>query len=271
MSQAVKRVVRSLTPPPLYRRYRKARVARIIGSYQPRVVEHSYGGFPLRIMLADPLAEGWYDHDWPEPGEIALLRAHRLRAGAVVFDLGAHQAVVALMFARIVGGTGRVVAVEAEPHNVAVAGRNIALNDAANVSVVWAAAHDEAGELLFSESLNGRVDPGASWGKIRVPAVTVDELADRYGHPDVMLVDVEGWEEHVLRGARDTLRRGCDVCVEVHTGCGLEEAGGAVAEVKAAFPGYRLTAAEADPPDNRLEWRSAETISRRSFLVALAP
>jgi tRNA A58 N-methylase Trm61 len=44
---------------------------------------------------------------------IGLLREHGLRPGALVFDRGAHPAVVAMMLGRMVEPGGRVVAVEA--------------------------------------------------------------------------------------------------------------------------------------------------------------
>lgn len=270
MLSALKSFGRSLLPRPVYRRYRAARVTRIVSRYTPRVVEHLYGGSKLRVSLEDPLAEGWYDHDWPELDEIALLRRHRLREGAVVFDLGAHQAVVALMLARIVGPTGRVIAVEAEPHNVAVAKRNAALNEARNLSIVWAAVSDRPGELLFTVELNGRVDPGNPWGKIRVPAVRIDDLLRAYGQPDVLWLDVEGHEAHALRGAAETIQRCCDVYVEVHAGCGLEISGGTVAEIIELLPDRRLLVAEATPSGQKLSWYPmTQEISGRTHLVAL--
>ena len=59
------------------------------------------------------MGAGWYDHDWPELPEIALLKQHGLRPGARVFDIGAHQGVVALMLSKTVGPEGFVLAVEA--------------------------------------------------------------------------------------------------------------------------------------------------------------
>ena len=74
---------------------------------------HNYGAGTLKVLLVDPLSEGWYDVDWAELPEIAALRNSLLRPGARVFDLGAHQGVVAMMLAREVGERGLIVAVEA--------------------------------------------------------------------------------------------------------------------------------------------------------------
>ncbi len=59
----------------------------------------------MTVSLEDGLAQGWYDYDWPEVPEITLLGKNSLKPGAKVFDIGAHQGVVALMLAKIVGST----------------------------------------------------------------------------------------------------------------------------------------------------------------------
>lgn len=221
---AAKTTIRRVLPARLHRLYRKKRIERRISRYPIRQVTHTYGETPLTIELADGLAEGWYDHDWACLPELERLRSHGLVPGARVFDIGAHQGVVALMLADLVGDEGNVVAVEAEPHNARAAERNRALNGAHNVKVVHAAGADSTGSVLFAVGLNGHVEDGGSrWGKVEVPAVTVDDLADRYGAPDVVMVDVEGFEARVLAGSVDTIAaRTATFLVEVHVGHGLD-------------------------------------------------
>jgi FkbM family methyltransferase len=245
--EQLKAVARRRLPARVYGPIRARRVHRLVETFEPRVVEHRYAGFPLRVSLEDPLAEGWYDHDWDEPAEIAALREGRLRAGARVLDVGAHQGVVALILARIVGPEGHVVAVEAEPHNAAVARRNAELNGAANLTVVHAAGGAENGVASFREGLNGRVVGAGAPGAVTVPRVTVDDLARRHGRPDVVLVDVEGYEAHVLDGAADTLAAGVtDVFVELHDADALAHAGSTAADVLAHFPAAAFDVAVAE-------------------------
>lgn len=216
----IKRALVRLLPHPVYRMIRSRRIARMISGYAPRIVEHSYGPHRLRVSLEDPLAEGWYDRDWPELSELRKLRELGvLRSGIRVFDLGAHQAVVALMLAREVGDEGWVLAVEAEPHNAAVARRNAELNGARRLTVINAAAADHPGQISFAEGLNGRVDASTKRGNVTVRAVTVDMLADEHGTPDLVFIDVEGYEGRVLAGAPRTLAGGMTTfLVEVHVG-----------------------------------------------------
>ena len=78
-----------------------------------------------------------------------------------------------------------------------------------------AAVARSSGRLGFGH--NGTVDDGAGrWGRIPVPAWSIDDLADHYEVPDVVFIDVEGFEHQALLGAARTLEGGPDWFVEVH-------------------------------------------------------
>ena len=205
------------------------------------IVTHSFLGEPLRVTIADPTARDWYARQLPTASEMLKARDHGLHEGALVFDLGAHQAVIALMLSRIVGPAGRVIAVEPDPHSYRIANSNRILNEASNMTVIHAAASDTAGTSLFGLGFgsSGSVALAVAGGhpQVEVPCVTVDDLVAEYGFPDVVYVDVEGFEQRVLMGATQTLRRRSTTwVVEVHVGCGLEASGGSAAEVLAYFP-----------------------------------
>jgi FkbM family methyltransferase len=219
-------------------------VARLITKYPPRTVSHGYGRHRFTISLADPLAEAWYDQDWPVLEEIEeLIRAGGLQEGSTVFDIGAHQGVVALMLAAEVGARGKVVAVEAEPHNALMTRRNVALNDAANVEVLHAAIADRPGTVNFVAELNGHVDPARRIGNIEVEALTIDGLAQIHGSPSAVFLDVEGYEGKALAGAARTLgARRTSFCIEVHSD---QLAGCSVAGLISKLTGYELRVAKA--------------------------
>ncbi len=191
-----------------------------------------------------------------------------------MFDLGAHQGVVALLLANLVSPGGRVIALEADRHNATMAERNRVLNGAANVEIVHAAAAQTTGTVLFTGGLNGQVERGAqrwgaSWGKTEVAAVSLDDLAERHGSPDVVLVDVEGYEDRVLAGATTTIAAGWTTfLVEVHVGCGLAVPPARVAgffdsryDVEVAADGSALSGFEAYEP-------SSPILHGRFFLAA---
>lgn len=253
-------------------RLRAWRIRHVIRTYPARVVEHSYGGSRLKIYLADPLSEGWYDHDWPLLPEITELKRSRLRPGARVFNIGAHQGVVASLLALQVGPSGRVVAVEANSHNCQVAEKNRDLNNLTQVEIVHAAIADRPGKIYFNEGLNGQLDDGSgACGRVLVDAVTLDGLADNFGQPDVVFLDVEGAEELALSGGRRVLESGADFFVEMHVGCGLEKLGGSLARVLSYFPEDRFTLlvrAEPEAAFRPLD-RGDQLLENRFFLLAL--
>jgi FkbM family methyltransferase len=271
-SHPLKRAVRAVLPTAAWTALRLLRLRWALATYREREVSHLYGGSRLRVVLTDPMAEGWYDRDWPEVPEIQMLAQHRLREGAVVFDLGAHQGVVALMLARYVGSSGKVVAVEASPHNATVAERNRNLNDAPQLTIVHAAVGESNGSLFFNKSFNGSVaDETGAWGRFEVQALTIDELARHHGEPDVLFMDIEGFECRALKGATETLKRRPDCFVEVHVGCGLESFGGSVDDIAASFPPERFQRwmlSDSDPEGRPFDLADPMT-RERFYLVAL--
>jgi FkbM family methyltransferase len=274
MTSDLKSAIRQVVPERLWSKLRVWNMRRSVAAFDPHDVTHAYDGERLKIRIADPLGRDWYDHDWHALAEIQLLAQHQLRPGAVVFDLGAHQGVVALMLARHVVPGGKVVAVEANPHNARVARRNVALNPGKTVVIEEAAVTErDGGTVTFNEDLNGAVDDGTgAVGRITVPAVSVDSLARRHGAPSVLFLDVEGYEVKVLEGASAVLARRPDCFIEVHVGCGLETFGGSVPALAAFFPESAYTLhvghqrhAEFEPyrPDH--PW-----LRERFYLLALA-
>jgi FkbM family methyltransferase len=268
----IKRLLMDMMPRALAGRLRAWRVRQLIRSYPAHVVEHVYGTGLLRVWLPDPLAAGWYDRDWPDLPEIACLRSFGLRAAARVFDIGAHQGVVAAMLAREVGESGKVIAVEANPHNAIAAIKNRDLNGMKQIEVLQAAVSDRVGTLVFNEGLNGQIDDGSrAGGCISVDTITIDGLADRFGAPDVLFVDIEGAECLALAGAPRVLASSADWFVEVHVGHGLEKLNGSVEQVLAYFPTNRFSLLAR--AENDLEFRpftlNDPLLRDRFFLLAL--
>lgn len=269
----LKRIARSVTPGPLRRFLQRRKLARGVAAFPRRVVEHRYGEVTLKVELADGLAEGWYDRDWEPLPELAVLARGRLGPGARVFDVGGHQGVVGLMLGAAVGPTGQVVVVEPNPHNFAMCRRNVELNPMPWVVPHQAAVSDRPGVLAFNGGLNGAAAEVSDYGGvIEVPAETLDGLTARYGAPGVVFLDVEGFECRALAGAGATFAAGPDWFVEVHVGCGLEAAGGSVAEVLGHFPEGafdRFVHSEGDRAVTPLAAAPPEKLAARFFLTAL--
>ena len=139
--------------------------------------------------------------------------------GRTVYDVGCLDGMYTLFFARAVGPSGRVVAFEPNPRNCETIADNLALNDFTNVDVhdVGLGTRSEVSELVIPFGAPGQ---GTVNGELqrhylqqsrttRVP-IRIEPL-DTYRHanaippPDVIKIDVEGFELQVLEGATSTL------------------------------------------------------------------
>lgn len=190
-----------------------------------------------------------------------------------MFDLGAHQGVVAAMLAREVGSSGELVAVEPNLHNVEAIYKNRELNDLRQMHVVRAAVSKSSGKVCFSADLNGGIDDGTGRaGRIEVDAVTIDELAARFGFPDVVFLDVEGAECLALAGATQVLAKSADWFIEVHVNHGLQSLGGSIDQILSCFPPdrFRVLARSDGHPDFLPFAENPGVALDRFFLIALS-
>lgn len=205
--------------------------------FRKRIVTHNYFGYQLSVSIEDQMGQSWYDKEWDQLCEVELLSQGKLRNNARVFELGAHQAVIACILAKIVGENGEVIAVEADPHNYRVGTTNRNLNNLAQLKVLHKAVSDKVGEINFLSGHNGRISHGDSKEvEITVEATTIDQLSEDYGVADVLFIDVEGYEVEVLRGAQQTLSSKPDCFIEVHGGLSDDEYRVSAQQVLPFFP-----------------------------------
>ena len=147
---------------------------------------------------------GEYPHWRDEEEEYAALP---LSANSVVLDVGANIGVTVRMFAQ---RAGHVHAFEPAPRAVALLTANT--RDLPNVTVYPVALADKAGTMMFNERVeldSSRLSPGE--GGVGVQVSSVDEMNLK---PDLIKIDVEGFEHLVLKGATKTLREGPIVIFE---------------------------------------------------------
>jgi FkbM family methyltransferase len=165
--------------------------------------------------------------------------------GAVALDVGANVGAYALAMGMWVGPGGRVFAFEPAPEAFHGLTRHVALNGLGGVvTPVRAAAAGRSGTATLS------VD-GASGanrlqcGGVQVAAITLDDFCARENvAPALIKIDVEGAELEVLRGARETIRRGgagLALFVEMHPTL-WREMGISAADVRAELDAQGLRA-----------------------------
>jgi FkbM family methyltransferase len=232
---------KSYLPAPVTDAIRLAKYHLEIWTFPKQIVCHHYGPYRLKMHIQDRVAEEWYDKDWELPQEIGFLARHGLKRGALVFDLGAHQCLVAIMLAKQVSPSGRVFAVEANRHNVRVAKSNIELNRVPNVNITHAMISSRGGQDRAATSFNSSRNGSAIASQI-VDALTIDEMAKRVGRPGVVYMDIEGSEIEALKGASKTLLQSCTWFIELHGDAMLMRYGSVNRDVLQFFPPTRFTA-----------------------------
>lgn len=147
---------------------------------------------------------------WLGTYEIPMQRAFTrvVKAGDVVFDIGAHVGFFTLLASRLVGPEGQVFAFEPSSRNRQFLEQHLALNKITNVRIVPAAAslHSGVGGFLEGQSsFTGRlVEKGSGES---VPTIGIDEEISRgkFPMPNVIKMDVEGSEKDVLGGMKNLL------------------------------------------------------------------
>jgi FkbM family methyltransferase len=187
-----------------------------LATFPRRVVSHRYGDHDLHMNIYDRVAGEWYDKDWSLPPEIGFMYDHIPHDGRV-FDLGAHQCLIAMLLAKEIVPDGSVVAVEANQHNAAIAKSNIDLNGVNNVEVLNALVSKTGGKAHADFSFNSRAKQGVdALVSEAIDALSIDDLSELKGWPDLVYLDIEGFEIEALKGAPQTLDRWCHWFVELH-------------------------------------------------------
>ena len=153
-----------------------------------------------------------------------------IRPGDCVWDVGANVGYYTTRFSRAVGPNGRVVAFEPSPRSYPVLKRNCA-DGYENVIALEYGLGSSSAHLPFilSDDASGVTDqigsashPSSASSTLLVSVTRGDELVEREPSylPNVMKIDVEGFEVEVLTGLGDRLgdRALRAIFVEVHFG-----------------------------------------------------
>lgn len=205
------------------RRLRPAREWALDLAYGRAGLPRTVNGVPVRVL---PRHRWYFVPEYDAP--VAEYLRPRVRPGAVCVSVGANLGVYPLQFAHWSGPAGRVYAFEPNPQAAAALRRHVAMNGlAGRARVVERAVADRPGTaVLHAAGTNGMSrlgEPNAELaGRTRPLRVEVDTL-DRFAagegvRPDVVMIDVEGFEWAVLAGARGLLAaaRPPVVVVEMH-------------------------------------------------------
>jgi FkbM family methyltransferase len=147
-----------------------------------------------------------------EPEQTSTLLS-LLRPSDIFFDIGANVGYYTILSSRLVGPSGKVVAIEPVIRNLLHLYDHVKKNNAQNVEIIPAVCAERQGFISFqlgSNSATGKIAnldrsaPSTEYQNLTfVCATTVDTIIQQTSYiPTVVKIDVEGAERYVLEGAK---------------------------------------------------------------------
>lgn len=130
-----------------------------------------------------------------------------LGKGFYILDIGAHVGFYTLLFSDAVGPDGKVVSFEPSLKNFNVLKRHMVINKCENVRLVNKAVSDISGAGFLFEGESSFTNHLGEKG-VGVEITTIDEWCENEGFaPNLIKIDVEGFEPNVLTGGRMTIQK----------------------------------------------------------------
>lgn len=144
--------------------------------------------------------------------------------GDIILDIGAGTGTEAVRLARLVGPTGRVVAVEAHPGTAAVLAKVGPLNHLANITTVASAVTDGDTVVHIDDDAETGTNSLFTDGSIAVPGTTIDDLVDSYGldHVDFLKMNIEGAERLAIQGMSRSVTKIRRMAISCHDFLGTD-------------------------------------------------
>ena len=142
--------------------------------------------------------------------------------GDTVIDVGAGVGEEALVFSKLVGPTGRVIAIEAHPGTFRCLEETLRRSGVENVTALALAVGAEQGTVRMSGSdnflTNSIVTGQGREDTVDVPMTTLDHLGDELGIGPVSLIkmNIEGAETAAIAGMERLAQRTANVIISCH-------------------------------------------------------
>lgn len=180
----------------------------LLGVLNPKIVEVE--GHKIFLDLEDSLRLSL--NSGYEPFQTKLIK-DLVKEGDVILDIGANIGYYTLLFAKLVGIKGKVIAFEPSPENFNLLSRNIFINGYKNVVLVNKAVSNYVGKIKLYLSKDNKADDriynsGDGRDSIEVESITLDNyLNGDMGKIDLIKVDVQGAEGGVVQGMQSLLSK----------------------------------------------------------------
>lgn len=167
-------------------------------------------GFKMKLEVNNALSPHIYSggFEWMEREWLAS----HLHSGSVFYDVGANVGFITLECAKLCSSAGLIVSFEPVSGTFSRLQENINLNrNDISVKLFQLALSDKNEFLTMHLSENGKdawnslAGTGSAVETIETVALDNVIVKENLPGPDVIKIDVEGWEEHVLKGAEKTI------------------------------------------------------------------
>jgi len=174
------------------------------------VVVPDIGRFALRKFCDDL----WHVFPRREQAIVNCLKAN-LKPGDVFIDAGSNIGIYTVMASKLVGSTGKVLAIEMMPDTAGRLEHHIHINSLVNVTLIRAALSAASGQTVEATVEKGKYGQASiiknpdinSTSVVQVETITLDEVSRGFDRIRLMKMDLEGAELYALMGAAGLLRR----------------------------------------------------------------
>jgi len=184
----------------------------------PTIISTKYG---FDIICMDPIADKGvekplYLNGTYEAGTLDVIKKS-LREGDTFIDVGANIGLMSLFASEVIGNNGVVYSFEPEPETFMILKENVEINKVNNIRAYNVGLGNSRGKsFIYTNSYAGRgsaslISPPDQNNskKYEIYLETLDDfiLKNDIANIRMLKIDVEGWELHVLRGAKSLLQR----------------------------------------------------------------
>jgi FkbM family methyltransferase len=166
----------------------------------------------VETRLADS-RDYWYFHKYAP------------QVSSIIFDVGAGDGTDTVVFARSVGATGRVFAIEAHPRTARLLRATCRHNQFQNVTIIETAIMSSVGTLTMSDENNHEANHVVRKDKVGngavtdvIAATTLDAICRTYeiSHIDFLKMNIEGAEVDAIKGMTDSIMKVSRACIACH-------------------------------------------------------
>ena len=235
-------------------------IRRLLSNKRPVAIPTKYGF--IYLVPEGHIAQAVWQWGFEESERTFVER--QLKPGMCVINVGANSGLYAVLAGRIVGPSGEVHAFEPATVNVDRLQRNLALNGLSNVAVNHCAVSDTSGAMdLCRDPTHPQLDShysvralGGGRGDLIecVQSTSLDDYWLRHNRGklrpvDMIIIDVEGAELQVIKGAMSLLGASPGVIIMAECTKNLEEMHRILDEVGFSFYLWNTSAARLEPTE----------------------